>query len=107
MLLVGLDADLIAGVAIVDPAPLSAQGEMIAQLLGLRTYSLRWLPERLELNLRSQWAITHSPAPRPDCPGPRLAYDVVAEHRCHMHDLPGVPSVHDQRRSADADEPPF
>lgn len=106
-LLVALDADRCACIAVVDPAALSARGEMLAQLLGLRTYSLRWLIDYLEINGRNQWSIRHSPAPDPECPGRKLPYDVVAEHRCSVQSLPGVPSVHVRPRLAEGDEPPF
>jgi hypothetical protein len=110
VMLVGLDADRCALVATVDPAALSAQGEMLAHLLGLRTYSLRWLIDTLEINRRDQWSIKYSPARHcdaPDCPGSRLTYDIVAEHRCSVQQLPGVRSVHAGPRLSLGDEPPF
>lgn len=107
MILVGLDADRIATVAAVDPAPLSAQGEMLAQLLGLRTYTLRWMIGYLEINARNQWSIRYSPAPA-DGPNRVHGYDVIAEHRCSVQALPGVPSVHNRTRSTDTSgDPPF
>lgn len=108
MLLVGLDGDRCAMPAAVDPGPLSAQGEMIAQLLDLRTYSLRWAIDYLELNLRNQWSIALHPAGSPERPGALPPYDVVAEHSCAVQALPSAPSVFRRPRITDySGDPPF
>lgn len=99
-LLVGLDAERCALPATVDLAPLSRQGEMIARLLDLRTYSLRWALDSLVLDQRNQWSIELAPA------GTK-PYDVVAEHQCGVT-LPRLDTAHFSHRVADySGDPPF
>lgn len=106
MLYTGLDADLIAGVARVDPDPISATGEAVAHLLGLRTYSLRWQLDSLTLDLRTHFEIRGHPAGTVHQAGRPPPYDVVAEHRCDVLALPGVESVHNTPRIPDYNAPP-
>lgn len=73
----GLDADRCAHRATCDPNPLTARGEAIALIAGRRTYALRRLFGRLELDHRDHWQIRANPAGHPD-----NRYDVLAEHRC-------------------------
>lgn len=74
----GPDNDHCAQPANADPTPLNAQGEAIAQLLGLATY-LYDTDGRLWR--RDQWQITGQPAgvQNPQTPG-----DVVAQHQCEI-----------------------
>lgn len=97
-ILVGLDGDLCADVALADPSPLSVLGEAAALVLGRRTYSLRWASSRLELDYRSSFHI------RPH----RDRLDVVAEHDCHSLPLPSLASVLSVASPARYDgDPPF
>lgn len=98
--LTGLDGDLCAGVARVDPEPIDAIGEALALLTGRRTYCLHNSGDRYELQLRDQWKITGAPA------GTR-PYDVVAEHTCDAVNLPSRPSVYARPAAAYDDQPPY
>lgn len=107
-IVVGLDADLVAGEAHCDPYPLSQLGEAAALILGRRTYSLRWIAALGELRIdgRGQFEIRGHPAgstPRPGLP----IYDVVAEHVCGTLPLPSIPSVHEKPRITFSDDPPY
>jgi len=69
-LLVGLDGDLAALVARVDPEPLTALGEVQALTARRATYALRGQA----LDRRDRWSIPGHP--------PSHALPVHAEHRC-------------------------
>lgn len=68
--LTGLDNDLAALVARVDPEPLTALGEVQALTAGRTTYALRGQA----LDRRDRWSIPGHP--------PSHALPVHAEHRC-------------------------
>lgn len=70
--LVGLDADVAAGLATVDPAPLNSLGEAHALLNGGRTYSVRTVGKRKEIDYRYAHNIDDGTAGK----------HVVAEHQC-------------------------
>lgn len=72
-ILVGLDSDVAALSAAVDPGPLTIRDEATALLAGRRTYRLAAHGRRLVLRYRDRWQITGQP------PG---TVHVVAEHRC-------------------------
>lgn len=76
--LAGLDGDRCAEAVHVDPTPLSALGEAVAQVGGRSTYALRREGPGFRLDHRHRWAIAANPA---GTPGQR--YDVVAAHVCH------------------------
>lgn len=76
-LLVGLDDDVCALEATVDPQPLSALGEALALLEGRGTWHLRRERDRFVLDPRDQTNIRAHPA------GSRAREDVLREHRCH------------------------
>lgn len=84
--IVGLDHDRSALTVRADPSPLSPAGELIALLTGRPTYSLHPHGNRYEINPRSQWAITSTPA------GTLTSCDVVAAHQCHALDLETIQS---------------
>lgn len=94
-LLAGLDGDLCAFPAYVDPTPLSAHGEAAALILGRRTYALWHRGGRLELTPRDRWQIKGSPAGHP-----KNRFDVHAEHICGSGPLPSAPSVHERFTTA-------
>jgi hypothetical protein len=77
--MVGLDADVVAGEAKTDPAPLSPFGEVVARTAGILTYNLRWKGDRYELDFRDSFEISAHP------PGDRPNVDVVAEHECGIN----------------------
>ncbi len=75
VVLAGLDADLAALRAVVDPAPLSAQAELAALLAGRRTFRLANADGgRVEIDARDHFAISATP------PGGNVI--VVAAHEC-------------------------
>lgn len=82
--LVGLDDDLLAIQARVDPTPLTPAGELACVLAGRPTYDLTNRGGRRVLDLRDDYAIRARP---PAAPGAR--YDVLPAHRCHQP-TPGV-----------------
>lgn len=84
-ILVGLDNDMCALPAYVDPLPLAPIGEAVALLDGRSTYALRIGIGRAELQIRDRWQIAATPA------GSRL--DVLAAHRCGAGPLPSAPTV--------------
>lgn len=100
----GLDADVCAMTATVDPDPISPQGEALARLADRRTYDLRPSGNRWELNVRDRWHIRGRPAGQPA----GLRFDVLAEHRCGSAALPGTATMFPpaEKGSPDAD-PPF
>jgi hypothetical protein len=73
--LVGLDADTGSVRADADPAPVTALGELLAQLEGRRTFALVRNAGRLVLDYRDAGRIRYRPAGTD-----RL--DVLVEHRC-------------------------
>lgn len=103
----GLDEDVCAFRAHVDPQPLGPLGEALARLAGRGTYDLERAGLEWRLTRRTRWVIQARP---PGHQG-RGAADVVAEHRCHHEHLPGTPTrwgVGPTSPTADAfDHPPF
>lgn len=99
----GIDLDY-SGLAVdCDPTPLSPEGELSALLAGRRTYTLRWLGERYEIDRRDIEQITGSPAGTP-----RL--DVLVLHACNGAPLPATPTaLADAKRPAQpvGDIPPY
>ena len=97
----GLDADICALVATVDPRPLSAQGEALALITDRRTWTFRTVGERLVLDVRDDYAIRAMPAggvARFSAP-----YDVMAEHVCGTRpEWPSAPSRIASSPGADA-----
>lgn len=84
--LVGLDSEWAAVRAEVDPTPITALGEMVAQLEGRRTYALVVDGGRYVLDYRDAGRISHRPAG-----SKRL--DVLVEHRCDsITRIPTAPS---------------
>lgn len=80
--LAGLDADICALPAIVDPHPLTGLGEMLACLEHRLTYELRSSGNRgYRLNERDADKIAYSPA------GTRTDLDVLRAHSCHARPL--------------------
>lgn len=69
--LYGLDADLAASPARVDPTPIDRTAELAAIMLGLRTYSAWHTAGRIELTYRNSFNVT----------GDRRA-PVHPQHRC-------------------------
>lgn len=100
LVLTALDSDMCAGVAIVDPTPLSPLGEAAALILGRRTYFLWPRLDRLELDLRYDGAI----AGRPAGAG---RYDVVGTHECGTGPLPSIKTFHTTTPVGPNGEPPF
>lgn len=78
--LLGLDGDVLATTARVDPTPLTAQGELVALLTSRRTLTLTREGRRLVLDDRDPWRTAGRPAGAPGA-----AYAVVPEHRCHQN----------------------
>jgi hypothetical protein len=106
--IVGLDADLIAGEAVCDTNPLSSRGEAAALILGRRTYCLRWTAGFLQLDQRGHFEIRGHPAGTPRRPGRLPPYDVVAEHACWVLPLPSIQTVHAAPKVGDySGDPPF
>lgn len=69
--------------AVVDPAPLTAVGELAAVLAGRQTYRLRWTAGTYyELWFREALDMRASP------PGTDPLVDVVVGHQCHAPPLP-------------------
>lgn len=99
-ILTGLDNNMCAGVADVDPVPLAPLGEALAIIAGRSTYALRKTPGRLELQLRDSWQITGKPAGT-------TRFDVVAQHTCDAINLPALPSVLARPAEADHEHPPY
>lgn len=95
----GLDADWAALPAKVDPRPLTALGEALAIVSGLRTYDLGRYGSGYQLDYRDQGHVQSRPA------GSGRS-DVLAEHRCHLTLDHGPPVL--RRRSVTTDPtPPF
>jgi hypothetical protein len=83
--LIGLDDDVLAFQARVDPTPLTPAGELACVLAGRPTYDLTRRGVRLVLDARDDHALRARP---PAAPGAR--YDVLPAHRCHCP----VPGAH-------------
>jgi hypothetical protein len=77
--LVGLDDDLLAFQARVDPTPLTPATELACVLAGRATYDLTRRGTRRVLDARDDHALRARP---PAAPGAR--YDVLPAHRCHQ-----------------------
>jgi hypothetical protein len=77
--LVGLDDDVLAFTARVDPTPLTPAGELACVLAGRPTYDLTRRGTRRVLDARDDHALRARP---PAAPGAR--YDVLPAHRCHQ-----------------------
>lgn len=84
-ILTGLDSDVAALPARVDPEPVDQAGELLAVLAGRATYALRRAGLRLELDARSSF---HMKTP----PG-NGRFDVLAEHACGTPPLPTTASA--------------
>jgi hypothetical protein len=98
--LVGLDGDVAAGTARVDPAPLNSLGEAAALIDGRRTYTISGDKHRKQIDYRQDWHISEGTKGR----------HVVAEHKCEWT----PPREHIQftprtapREVIDSDIPPF
>jgi hypothetical protein len=85
--LIGLDDDVLAFQARVDPTPLTPAGELACVLAGRPTYDLTRRGVRLVLDARDDHALRARP---PAAPGAR--YDVLPAHRCHCP-VPGAHAV--------------
>lgn len=100
--LVGLDGDRCAGVAVAEATPTDTLGEVVAILAGRLTYRMYAIGSRIELDYRSPMHIAGAKKPGVDI-------DVHAEHRCG-HPLPAVASVQPMSRLTSANydgDPPF
>jgi hypothetical protein len=73
--IVGFDADRAATLAIAEPTPLTALGEVLALVAGRQTWALEDRG-RMELNYRDAWRISSTPAES------RPTALVLPEHRC-------------------------
>jgi hypothetical protein len=82
--LIGLDDDVLAFTARVDPIPLTPAGELACVLAGRPTYDLTRRGTRRVLDARDDHALRARP---PAAPGAR--YDVLPAHRCHQP-VPGI-----------------
>lgn len=83
----GLTSPPLQELVVMDPYPLSNEGELMAILTGRSTYDLARRAGRLEVEPRDQFIISGSPA---DSPNEWRRYaDVVAAHHCHADRLPG------------------
>lgn len=101
----GLDAEKCALSVLVDSAPLSAVGEVLALMTGRETYSLTWFGSRgrYEIERRDQYNIESQ------APGTNVNIDIVAGHQCDSPPLPRL-STMIKRQSAIVNnpiEPPF
>lgn len=74
IVLVGLDADLCALTATVDPVPIDAAGELAATLTGRWTYLAERSGHRVQLVRRDRWNMRT----------PAGVATVLAEHRCGL-----------------------
>lgn len=82
--LAGIDGDVMAFEATVDPEPLNRIGEALAVLEGRGTWALNREADRFVLNPRDSHEIAHHPATT------RSREDVVREHRCSTSAPPEV-----------------
>lgn len=103
----GLDDERSAMVVFVDPDPaLNATGEVIALMQGRRTYSLRWLAGRYEIDHRDSYRIQGDPA------GSRGDMEILVLHNCIPFFVPdSALARHIERQTStfgdDLDQPPF
>lgn len=74
-ILTGLDDDICAHAARLDPTALSSLGELAAQLTGLATYQLRRDGNRIVIDRRDQFSIEGDPADTHTRP-------IHPEHQC-------------------------
>lgn len=81
IVLVGLDDEVCANTAVVDPVPITAVEERQERADGRKTYALKHRGRRLYLVRRNQWQVAGSPAGSAKPYGP-LGYVVVADHQC-------------------------
>lgn len=100
----GLDADRCAGLAVVDPAPLTPLGESLARVKGYETYVIRSWGGMWVIDWRDPWQRAT------DAAGSLHRADVVPEHRCGT--CWPVGTVTETRlprivTGAAGDEPPF
>lgn len=77
--LVGLDEDVMALTATVDPEPLRPAEELLAMAEGRWVYRIREHDGRRELHRRDGWQIRGEPAKPDGRPRPVI---IVREHRC-------------------------
>ena len=87
-----------------DPEPLSRLGEALALMSGRRTFTLRWIGDRYEIDSRDSFSIRGSPA------GSVVGCDVLVEHVCGADELPHGPTqIVDSRPLAAplGNDPPF
>jgi hypothetical protein len=97
--LAGLDADVMALQAFVDPTPLDARGEALALLSDRRTYTLRLRPKP-RLDRRDADAITGEPAGTP-------GLTVLPWHHCHTPLAQPAPGLLNRRPAPLPAKPPF
>lgn len=74
--LIGLDADMCAGLAAVDPVPLTPFGEALALVRGMDTYVVHSYGGRWVIDRRDPWQRAV------DAAGTLRHADVVPDHRC-------------------------
>ena len=93
----GMDADMVAGMATIDPAPITPQQEWWCAITGRPTYSLDIDPDRrVTINDRDRWSIT-KPHRNP----------IVAGHLCGQR-YPGfLPELRKQPTAKGPQKPPF
>lgn len=98
----GLDAELLADDVRVDPAPLSALGELLALAAGVHTYELHWRG-RYEIDPRELWHIQSR------APGELFNTDVVAAHVCTRTQTETLKSrmMLGHKQSTQSEHPPF
>jgi len=98
-ILEGLDEDVCAFRAVVDPDPLTPMGEALALLAGRRSYEIRRHSGGWALWHRDRWQIRGRVA------GPK--YLVVADHQCDTPKLPTIPTPPRVKKAKANDEPNF
>ena len=98
-ILEGLDEDVCAFRATVDPDPLTPLGEALALIADRRTYELRRHSRGWALWHRDRWQITGRVA--------GSKYLVVADHQCHTAKLPTIPTPPRVKKAKANDEPTF
>jgi hypothetical protein len=92
----GMDADMAAGMATVDPTPLTRQQEIWCAIHGRQTYSLRIDPDRkIEINDRPRYSLGL------ECRNP-----VVPEHQCGS-EYPGFLDLPPKGGNSTTGPPPF
>lgn len=92
----GMDADVLAGMATVDPTPINRHQEIWCALHDRRTYSLRIdADRRIEINDRPRWAL-----------GLEFRDPIVPEHQCGS-EYPGFLALPGPGPDTTGQEPPF